>query len=90
MHFVVCNSFTYDRIEFNFFAKDVKYVYFIEYLDFNTQQYLCRGFFENMKFSLCPPGGLKIEDFMIFLHFSFVPMVFSKSKIVRRTRFSRF
>ncbi len=49
LHFVVCNSFTYDRIEFNFFAKDIKYIYFIEYLHFDAQQHLRGGFsFENM------------------------------------------
>ncbi len=49
LHFVVCNSFTYDRIEFNSFARDVKYIYFIEYLHFDAQQQICCGFiFENM------------------------------------------
>ncbi len=55
LHFVVCNSFTYDRIEFNLFAKDVKYIYFVEHLHFNAQQHLCCGFlFENVQFSLYP------------------------------------
>ncbi len=38
-------TFTYDRIEFNFFANDVEYIYFIEYLHFDAQQHLCCGFF---------------------------------------------
>ncbi len=69
LHFVVCNSFTYDRIEFNFFAKDVKYIYFIEYVHFNAQQHLCRGFccwsfhcnqrFKNWEFQI-----LQIIDFL--------------------------
>ncbi len=37
--FVVCNSLTYDQIEFNLVAKDVKYNYFTECLDFNAQQH---------------------------------------------------
>ncbi len=44
LHFVVCNSFIYDRIEFNSFAKDVKYNHFTEYLDCNAQQRHCRVF----------------------------------------------
>ncbi len=63
------NAFTYDRIEFNFFAKDVKYICFIEYLHFNAQQHLYRGFFfENMRF----PNCLKIEKSMIFFEFLFM------------------
>ncbi len=63
-HFVVCNSFTYDRIEFNFFAKDVKYNYFTEYIHSNVKWHSFRGFFLHEISTV--PGCLKIEKFMIF------------------------
>ncbi len=63
LHFIVCNSFTYDRIEFNFFANGVKYIYFIEYLHFTAQYHLCRGFLLKTWNFHYVPGGLKIENF---------------------------
>ncbi len=68
LHFVVSTSFTYDRIEFSFFAKYVKYIYNIEYLHFNAQQHLYRGFlFENMKFPRTRTSkNWKIHDFLSF------------------------
>ncbi len=61
----------YDRIELNLFAKDVEYIYFIEYLHFDAQQHLCCGlFFENIKFSVYPRSKnwefqiLQIIDFL--------------------------
>ncbi len=65
----VCNSFAYDRIQLNFFAEDVKYNYFTEYVHSNAEWHVCRVFFENMKFPLYPPGGIKFEKSMIFLAF---------------------
>ncbi len=49
-----------------FFAKDVKYNYFIEYLH-NAQQHLCRGFLFWKHEIFTVAGNLKFENFMIFL-----------------------
>ncbi len=89
-YFFVCNSFSYDRIRLNFFAENMKYNSFTKYVYSNAEWYVCRVFFWKHEISTVPgtSKNWKIHEF--FWIFSFVPVLFSNSKIVRRTRFCRF